>query len=207
MPSRLASKSFALNAISPSGAAKLGTGIANAGFEPESWIMDHDKDGEPGAEHGGPLGPPRTRARLAAVQALYQMDLTQRDLSEVLEEFLTHRFDTVDIYAGADRGFFRDIVSGVAHRQTGIDSEITAHLAEGWRLVRIDSILRAILRSGVYEIIGRTDVPARAIINEYVEIAHDFFGGDEPGVVNGVLDRVAREKRQGEFGRKAKRPD
>ena len=131
------------------------------------------------------------------------MDMTQRDLSAVLEEFLGHRFETVEIYAGADRGFFRDIVTGVAERQAEIDPEITSHLAQGWRLSRIDSILRAILRSGVYEIVGRPDVPARAIINEYVEIAHDFFGGEEPAVVNGVLDRVAREKRQGEFGRKA----
>jgi transcription antitermination protein NusB len=165
--------------------------------------MDVQNDGEPGPEKAEAPSASRTRARLAAVQALYQMDLTQRDLSEVLEQFLTHRFETVEIYAGADRGFFRDIVSGVAHGQSDIDGEIASHLAEGWRLARLDSILRAILRSGVYEIVSRSDVPARAVINEYVEIAHDFFGGDEPGVVNGVLDRVAREKRQGEFGRKA----
>ncbi len=148
------------------------------------------------AQHG------RTRARLACVQALYQMDLTQRDLSAVLNEFISHRFDTVEIYAGADRSFFSDLASGVAHCQAEIDAEITAHLAEGWRLSRIDSILRAILRSGVYELLHERDVPARATINEYVEIAHDFFGGEEPGVVNGVLDRVARKHRQGEFGRK-----
>ncbi|MBI4725340.1 MAG: transcription antitermination factor NusB [Rhodomicrobium sp.] len=170
--------------------------------------MDLENDGAPGAEDGAPSLPSRTRARLAAVQALYQLDLTQRDLSDVLEEFLAHRFDTVEIYAGADRGFFRDIVSGVVHSQAQIDDEITAHLAEGWRLSRIDSILRAILRSGVYELINRSDVPARAVINEYVEIAHDFFGGEEPSVVNGVLDRVARKRRRDEFGRKAaKKPD
>ncbi len=166
-------------------------------------IMDFDNGREPGLQSGGPMGQARTRARLAAVQALYQMDMTQRDLSVVLEEFLSHRFETVEIYAGADRGFFRDLVTGVAHRQAEIDAEVSAHLAQGWRLARIDSILRAILRSGVYEIAARTDVPARAVINEYVEIAHDFFGGEEPAVVNGVLDRVAREKRHGEFGRKA----
>jgi N utilization substance protein B len=165
--------------------------------------MDLDNGREPGPEDGAPAGEARTRARLAAVQALYQMDMTQRDLNVVLEEFLNHRFQTVEIYAGADRGFFRDIVTGVAERQSEIDAQIGAHLAQGWRLSRIDSILRAILRSGVYEIVARCDVPARAVINEYVEIAHDFFGGEEPAVVNGVLDRVAREKRQGEFGRKA----
>ncbi|MGE5368349.1 MAG: transcription antitermination factor NusB [Chloroflexota bacterium] len=168
--------------------------------------MDLENGRETGPDNDAPTGPARTRARLAAVQALYQMDMTQRDLSVVLEEFLNHRFQTVEIYAGADRGFFRDIVMGAAERQSEIDPQIGAHLAQGWRLSRIDSILRAILRSGVYEIIARCDVPARAVINEYVEIAHDFFGGEEPAVVNGVLDRVAREKRQGEFGRKAKKP-
>ncbi len=165
--------------------------------------MDFEDGREPGPDNAAPTEPSRARARLAAVQALYQMDMTQRDLSVVLEEFLDHRFQTVEIYAGADRGFFRDIVTGVAERQSEIDPHIASHLAKGWRLARIDSILRAILRSGIYEIVGRPDVPARAIINEYVEIAHDFFGGEEPAVVNGVLDRVAREKRQGEFGRKA----
>lgn len=164
--------------------------------------MDPENDGAFGAETGAPPVPSRTRARLAAVQALYQMDLTQRDLSEVLDEFISHRFSAVDIYAGADRDFFRDIASGVAHGQVKIDSEIAVHLAEGWRLSRIDSILRAILRSGVYELLERSDVPARVIVNEYVEIAHDFFGGEEPGVVNGVLDRVARKRRPQEFGRK-----
>ncbi len=165
--------------------------------------MDLEDNGASGAENGAPSLPSRTRARLAAVQALYQMDLTQRDLSDVLQEFLTHRFATVEIYQGADRDFFRDIVSGAVHNQMQIDSEIAAHLAQGWRLSRIDSIMRAILRSGVYELTERSDVPARSAINEYVEIAHDFFGGEEPGVVNGVLDRVARKARQTEFGRKA----
>jgi transcription antitermination protein NusB len=177
------------------------------GIKFESLIMDLENNGEAQTDDG-PLSPPsRTRARLAAVQALYQMDLTQRDLSAVLDEFVSHRFRTEEIYDGADRNFFRDIASGVAHAQVQIDGEVTAHLAEGWRLSRIDSILRAILRSGVYEILERSDVPARVIINEYVEIAHDFFGGEEPAVVNGVLDRVARERRQDEFGRRtAKKP-
>ena len=166
-------------------------------------MMDCENDGAPGPEACAPSVPSRTRARLAAVQALYQMDLTQRDLSQVLDEFISHRFNTVEIYEGADRSFFRDVASGVAHGQAKIDSEIAGHLAEGWRLSRIDSIMRAILRSGVYELLEKRDVPARAILNEYVEIARDFFGGEEPGVVNGVLDRVARKARAGEFGRKA----
>jgi N utilization substance protein B len=140
----------------------------------------------------------RTASRLAGVQALYQLDMTQKDLNEVLAEFIAHRLDVeepAEAYRNADVDFFRDLVTGVVLRQSEIDPLIAASLAEGWRLSRIDSILRAILRAGVYEIIGRTDVPAGALINEYIEVAHDFFGGDEPGVVNGVLDRIARDKR------------
>ncbi len=135
------------------------------------------------------------------MQALYQMDITQRDLNEVVQEFLIHRFQSVDIYEGADRDFFQRLVGGAARGQADIDALIVAHLAPGWKLSRIDSILRAILRAAVYELVGEKEVPARAIINEYVEIAHDFFGGEEPTVVNGILDRVARARRTGEFGR------
>ena len=151
--------------------------------------MHTNDDGAGGVEAGAPTVPSRTRARLAAVQALYQMELTQRDLSQVLDEFVKH-------------GFFRDLASGVAHAQAAVDIVISEQLAEGWRLSRLDSILRAILRSAVYELLERREVPARATINEYVEIAHDFFGGEEPGVVNGVLNRVARKNRRDEFGRK-----
>ncbi len=168
--------------------------------------MEDENKGEPASGLGDDHAASRTRARLAAVQALYQMEFTQRDVSEVLDEFTGHRFQSVDIYAGADRALFCEIVSGTAHRQREIDIEIAKHLAEGWRLSRIDSILRAILRAGIYELICRSDVPARAVINEYVEIAHDFFGGEEPGVVNGVLDRVARDSRPREFGRQAEGP-
>src|SRR5262249_31573987 len=136
--------------LSPSKARLMGR------VKSESLIMDLENDSEPETD-GSTLSPPsRTRARLAAVQALYQMDLTQRDLSAVLDEFLSHRFSTAEIYAGADQSFFSDIASGVAHAQAQIDREVTAHLAEGWRLSRIDSILRAILRSGVYEILERS---------------------------------------------------
>ncbi len=144
----------------------------------------------------------RTASRLAAVQALYQMDMTQRDLNEVLAEFIAHRLEAdppPDPYRDADIPFFRDVVSGAVFRQADIDPLIVASLAEGWRLSRIDSILRAILRAGVYEIIARPDVPVRAVINEYVDVAHDFFGGEEPAVVNGVLDRIAKAHRAGEL--------
>jgi transcription antitermination protein NusB len=167
--------------------------------------MHMTDDGASGEEAGAPIAPSRTRARLAAVQALYQMELTQRDLSQVLDEFVRYRFGKADIYAGADSGFFRELASGVAHAQASVDIKISEQLAEGWRLSRLDSIMRAILRSAVYELLEQRDVPARATINEYVEIAHDFFGGEEPGVVNGVLNRVARKNRRDEFGRKGRK--
>ncbi len=145
----------------------------------------------------------RSAARLAAVQALYQMDLTQRDLGEVLAEFLLDRFEAGETnrYHGADRAFFRDIVTGAVERQTEIDQEAAVNLAEGWRLSRLDSILRAVLRAGIFELMSRRDVPARVVINEYVELSRDFFSGEEPGVVNGVLDRIARARRTEEFVR------
>jgi transcription antitermination protein NusB len=144
----------------------------------------------------------RGTARLAAVQALYQMEVAQTDASVVVAQFTKHRFGhEVDgaYYDQADEPFFRDLVLGVVRVQLAIDPLIAAHLAKGWRLARIDSILRAILRAAAYELQERRDVPVKVIINEYVDVAHAFFGGEEPGVVNGILDAVAREVRAGEF--------
>ena len=146
---------------------------------------------------------PRTAARLAAVQALYQMDIGGTDLNDVLGEFATLRFganaeDTA--VAGADRDFFQSLVRGVVRRQREIDPLIDRHLAEGWRLNRIDSILRAILRAGALELLERKDVPVRVVITEYVNAAHAFLGDDEPRVVNGVLDKLARVARAEEMG-------
>lgn len=143
----------------------------------------------------------RGTARLAAVQALYQMDVARTNARNVIDEFIRHRFlDEADRahYDKADVGFFEDLVLGAVREQRKIDPLVAQHLAEGWKLSRIDSILRAILRSAGYELEMRRDVPARVIINEYVEIAHAFFGGDEPRVVNGILDSIARALRAGE---------
>ncbi len=146
-------------------------------------------------------GNARGAARLAAVQALYQMDITRHDAAAVVAQFMEHRFShAVDgaHYDSADESFFKDLVLGVVRAQRAVDPLIASHLASGWRLARIDSILRAILRAAAYELNERRDVPAKVIINEYVEMAHAFFGGDEPGVVNGILDAIAREVRPGE---------
>ncbi len=143
----------------------------------------------------------RSRARLAAVQALYQMDLAETDLAEVIEEFKIHRLgpSTEAPTAGGDAEHFARVLRGVVHRQREIDPMVDRQLAEGWRLVRVDAILRAILRAGSMELLEFPDVPARVIISEYVDVAHDFFEGDEPRVVNGVLDQIARKTRSGEL--------
>jgi len=145
---------------------------------------------------------PRAAARVAAVQALYQMDLAGTDLNDVIAEFTNERFsgETRDeTIASADRLFFAEILRAVVRRQREIDPLIDEQLAIGWRLVRVDSILRAILRAGVAELLDRPDVPARVTINEYVNVAHLFFDDDEPRVVNGVLDKLARKARPAEF--------
>jgi transcription antitermination protein NusB len=144
----------------------------------------------------------RSAARLAAVQALYQMDMTGIDLTDVITEFETHRLgkEIEDCqYREAEPAFFRDLVEGVVREQLRVDPLIDKQLAEGWRLTRVDSILRAILRAGAYEILVRSDVPARVVISEYVDIAHAFFSEEEPKVVNGILDRLSHKARPQEF--------
>lgn len=138
----------------------------------------------------------RRAARLAAVQALYQMELVGAGAEEVAEEFITHRFDETP----TDTEFFKAIVEGVPLHQAEIDKAIAACLSENWSMTRIDSILRAILRAAGLELVARRDVPAKVVIDEYVGIAHDFFAGDEPGFVNAALDRMAHRKRAPEFG-------
>lgn len=151
------------------------------------------------AEAGGVA---RSQARLAAVQALYQMDLAATDLTDVITEFAGHRFgeDAEDpTVREADLELFSEIVKGVVSRQRDIDPPLDSQLAAGWRLDRIDAIVRAVLRSATFELLARPSVPARAVINEYVEIAKAFFETDEPRVVNAVLDKIARQMRPGEF--------
>jgi len=142
----------------------------------------------------------RSRARLATVQALYQMDLAETDLLEVIEEFKQHRLSGSgdgNSMADADQEHFAQVLHGVVKRQREIDPLIDQQLATGWRLARIDSIVRAILRAATFELIELPDVPARVIISEYIEVARAFFEGDEPKLVNGVLDQLARKLRPG----------
>jgi N utilization substance protein B len=140
----------------------------------------------------------RHAARLGAVQALYQMEMSGAGAEEVAVEFAAYRF--ADLPVPPDAEFFAAIVNGVPRHQVEIDRAIAASLSQNWKLERVDSILRAILRCGVFELVARRDVPARAVIDEYVAVAGAFFGADEPGFVNGALDTIARRKRAPEFG-------
>ena len=144
----------------------------------------------------------RSRARLAAVQALYQMDIAETDLAEVLDDFRRHRLnrDAEDAtVAGGDIDHFTRVLGGVVRRQREIDPMVDQQLAAGWSLVRVDAILRAILRAAAFELMELADVPARVAISEYVNVAHAFFDAEEPKVINGVLDQLARKLRPGEL--------
>ena len=144
----------------------------------------------------------RGAARLAAVQALYQMEIGGGDIMSVVSEFEAFRLgkeiDGVE-YRQADAAWFRDIVAGVVAEQRVLDPLVHTALVTDWPLKRVDATLRAILRGGTYELMRRPDVPGRVIITEYIDVARAFFGDDEPRLVNGVLDRVAHELRPDEF--------
>ncbi|UUP19133.1 transcription antitermination factor NusB [Nitratireductor thuwali] len=140
----------------------------------------------------------RGAARLAAVQALYQMDIGGTGLLETTAEYESFRLGKeIDgaTYREADAQWFRAILSGVVEAQKTIDPVIRQSLTEDWPLSRLDSTLRAILRAGVYELMKRLDVPVAVIVSEYVDIAKAFYSEDEPRLVNAVLDRVARRSR------------
>ncbi len=140
----------------------------------------------------------RGAARLAAVQALYQMDVGGTGVLEVVAEYEAHRLGQEldgDTYLKADASWFRSIVSGVVRDQEKIDPMLRSALQEDWPLSRLDSTLRAMLRAGTFELIERKDVPVAVIVTEYVEIARAFFEGEEPKIVNAVLDRLAKQIR------------
>lgn len=149
-------------------------------------------------------GEKRSAARLAAVQALYQMDLTGKGVLEVTSEFERHWIGKEiegDQYKPAERGLFREIVQGVLANQTAIDRTVDRILADGWPLRRVEALLRATLRGGAYELMHAADVPVRVVVSEYVDIASAFLDKDEVGMTNAVLDRLARETRAEELSR------
>jgi transcription antitermination protein NusB len=137
---------------------------------------------------------PRSAARLAAVQALYQLEMEGTPMAQLLHEFHEHRLGATieDVtYARAEVDFFNDVVKGVDARRDEIDAHIVAKLSAGWSIDRLDRPMRQILRAGAYELIARQDLPAGVIINEYVDVADAFYAKREKGFVNGILDSVA----------------
>ncbi|QDG78200.1 transcription antitermination factor NusB [Labrenzia sp. PHM005] len=167
-----------------------------------------DQDKPAANKSGGKTVRPANKrgvARLAAVQALYQMDIGGTPVTNVVSEYTAFRLGKEidgEQYRDADEQWFKHIVAGVVQDQKFLDPYIHTALKEDWPLKRIDSLLRAILRSGSYELLRRKDVPAKVIISEYIDVAKAFFEDDEPGLVNGVLDRLAHELRSPEFDAK-----
>ena len=149
-------------------------------------------------------GENRSAARLAAVQALYQMDVTGKGIVDILAEFEAHwigREIEGAEYKPAEIAYFRNILEGVLADQIAIDREVDTTLSEGWPLKRIEAVMRAILRAGVFELMKKQDVPIAVIVTEYVDIAKAFYEAEEPGLVNAVLDRVAGRVRTDTKGR------
>lgn len=150
----------------------------------------------------------RTAARLAAVQAVYEMEMAERSADAVLRDFAADRWVAAADGETAgptrrvdpDAAFLGDLVRGAAGRLVDIDGMIAPALSAEWPLDRLEAVLRAILRVGAYELFARADVPLRVIISEYVDIAHAFFDAKEAGLVNAVLDRIGRVLRPDEAG-------
>ena len=157
--------------------------------------------------HRSPKAQRRGAARIAAVQALYQIELTGASPDRVLREFVAHRIDTVphpkddsgEAIGETDRELFAAIVRGACERRAELDEMVSSALAVGWSLERMDRVLRALLRAGAYELFARAETPARVAITEYVGVANAFYEGREPGFVNGVLDKLARVLRPEEM--------
>lgn len=146
----------------------------------------------------------RQAARLAAVQALYQLQEGEDAPAEIIDQFLILRTGEAGdggMRRDADRPLFKDVVEGTASHKDELEKTISAALSQDWTWARIDRLVRAILLAGAYELVHRKDVPPRVVINEYVEIAHAFYDQSEPNFINSVLDRVARQVRPAELAK------
>lgn len=152
-------------------------------------------------------GRPRTGSRVAAVQALFQAEQAQSNPETVIDEFVRHRLGELPGSEGFEDGrvtdvhvpLFAQIVRAATSQQDTLDPMLSAALTEDWPLLRLDPVLRALLRAGAAELWMSDGPPAKVVINEYMDVAHGFFDGDEPGLANGVLDSLARQLRPAEF--------
>lgn len=146
----------------------------------------------------------RSAARLAAVQALYELDLAGGSADTVMRDFIETRLAGADAglppgedtlgesaVAGADTGLFTRVVRGTLDGRSQIDQMIASALSKGWTMDRLEAVLRNILRAGAFELSHEAGVPVKVAISEYVDVAHAFYSGPEPGLVNAVLDRIA----------------
>jgi len=160
----------------------------------------------------------RSAARLAAVQGLYEIEMNGVSVDRVLADFLDHGIGAKTLLtlaedeseveatlAEPDKVLFAAILRGVVARQDDFDTMINAALSSDWSVERLESVLRAVLRAGAFELATRTDIPPRVAISEYVDVAKAFFSSTEPGLVNAVLDRIAKVVRSDDFGGDAKR--
>jgi N utilization substance protein B len=164
----------------------------------------------PVARPQGAPGRKRALARLAAVQALFQVEQGEHTVEDVIDQFLTVRAQESGeggMSADADRAFFAELVQGAITHRSDAEPLIAESLGPSWTMARVDRLVRVVLLAGVYELRHRVDVPARVVINEYVEIAHAFYGEREPGFVNSVLDRLARRLRPQEMAGAGERRD
>ncbi|MDZ7588940.1 MAG: transcription antitermination factor NusB [Parasphingorhabdus sp.] len=137
----------------------------------------------------------RSTARLAAVQALFQMDAAQTSVAQLLKEFHDHRLGAVldDVaYADAEPDFFDDLVTGALQRREEIDVLISDRLASGWSMARLDRTMLQILRAGAFELLAHDDITTATIISEYVDLAKAFFDPRDAGFANGLLDAIAK---------------
>jgi N utilization substance protein B len=169
-------------------------------------MSDTGRSQSDGGHPGAPRAPDglsrRGAARLAAIQALYQLELTGATPNAVIEEFVRHRLGEEQEglnLAELDRGLFASLVQGVAKERDQLDDMLSAVLAEDWPVERLERILRVILRTGTYELAHFSGTPARVVISEYVALTDGYFLGKEPAMANGVLDRLARSLRPEEF--------
>ena len=144
----------------------------------------------------------RRGARLSVVQALYEMEIGGRGVVEAMAEFeafwIGKEVEDIEL-PKAEIAFFRDLLGGVVREQRLVDRSVDEVLAAGWPLKRVEAVVRAILRAGAYELGFRKDVPARAVISEYVAVTRAFYEGEEIGLINAVLDKLARDFRAEEF--------
>ena len=152
-------------------------------------------------------GRPRTAARVAAVQALFQSEQSGETAETVIDQFVRHRLGALPDGDGFEDGrvpdanaaLFTRIVRTVVQLQDELDRTIAELLPADWPMARLDPVLRAVLRAGGAELSMTDGPPARVVINEYMDVAHGFFTGDEPRMVNGMLDSLARQFRSQEF--------